>query len=78
MLYSLDSGSEITSIPHRHDFDRWRRGLSDSEYKAIVDELNSRINGTEIQTSSWMPGADWAGTVFEPIYTNRTYALTVR
>src|SRR5437773_4011963 len=30
--------------------------------------LNSRISGDEIHTSSWMPGTDWSGTVFEPIY----------
>ncbi len=26
------------------------------------------IAGDEIHTSSWMPGSDWTGTVWEPIY----------
>ncbi len=26
------------------------------------------IKGTEIQTSSWMPGSDWTDTPFDPIY----------
>jgi hypothetical protein len=70
MLYAIDSESEITSIPHRNDYERWRRRLSHEDYEAIVDELNSRIEGTEIQTSSWIPGRNWAGTVFNPIYEN--------
>lgn len=68
MLYAIDSSSEITKIPHHREFDRWRKRLSDVEYKIIVDELNNRIEGTEVQTSSWMPGSNWIDTVFEPIY----------
>uniref|UniRef100_Q3ASP9 Uncharacterized protein n=1 Tax=Chlorobium chlorochromatii (strain CaD3) TaxID=340177 RepID=Q3ASP9_CHLCH len=68
MLYSIESNSQITHIPHHKDFTSWRKRLSDDEYQAIVDDLNSRIDGTEIQTSSWMPGSDWRGTVFQPIY----------
>ena len=68
MLYAIDSCSEITNIPHCREFDRWRSRLSDLEYQNIIDDLNNRIEGTEIQTSSWMPGSDWYGTVFQPIY----------
>jgi hypothetical protein len=68
MLYALDSGTQITAIPHVTDFRRWRRGLTNAEYDAIADELHSRIDGTEVQTSSWIPGADWSDTVFNPIY----------
>ncbi|KAA3618536.1 MAG: hypothetical protein D8M58_21370 [Calditrichaeota bacterium] len=69
MIYSIDEGKVINYIPHAEEYDVWRKRLSDSEYEAIVDELNNRINSTEIQTSSWIPGSDWTGTVFEPIYT---------
>jgi hypothetical protein len=68
MLYSIDSGSYITSIPHKKDFERWRSRLTDSEYRTITEELNRRIDGSEIQTSSWIPGKDWSITVFAPIY----------
>ena len=70
MLYSIDSGSYIKSIPHQADYDRWRSGISDEEYMAIYEELDSRISASEIETSSWMPGRDWTGTVFQPIYEN--------
>ena len=69
MLYSIDSGSHIDSIPHREDYDRWRRKMSDHDYNGIMAALNEMIEGSEIQTSSWMPGNDWTDTVFEPIYT---------
>ncbi len=68
MIYSLDSGETITTIPHRREYDIWRRRLTDEQYQAIFDELNNRVNTNEIHTSSWMPGADWTGTIFEPIY----------
>lgn len=68
MLYSIDRDEEITEIPYKRDFDRWRSRLTDVEYQAIADELNSRIDKGEIHTSSWMPGNNWAGTVFDPIY----------
>ena len=68
MLISVDTGKEVTRIPHRRDFDEWKSRLTVEEYEAIVDELDSRIEGGEVHTSSWIPGADWGGTVFQPIY----------
>jgi len=67
MLYSFDSGY-IKGIPHRREFDIFRSRLTDEQYQAIFDELNSRVGTDEIDTSSLMPGADWTGTVFQPIY----------
>jgi hypothetical protein len=68
MIYSLDSDRYIDAIPHRRDYDVWRSRLTDAEYDAIMRDLEMRIEGDEIVTSSWIPGADWTGTVFEPIY----------
>jgi len=68
MLYSVDTQSEIKSIPHRAEFDVWRNRLSSQEYDAIVSELQHRIESDEIHTSSWIPGGDWTDTVFQPIY----------
>lgn len=68
MLYSIESSKYIETIPHRRDYERWRGGISDGEYQAIYNELQSRISGSEIETSSWIPGSDWSGTVYEPIY----------
>lgn len=68
MLYSIGSKSYIHHIPHSKEFAIWRARLSDGEYQAIVDELNNRISGGTVHTSSWIPGSDWTGTVFQPIY----------
>ena len=38
------------------------------EYKSIFDDLNNKIEGNEVLTSSWIPGSDWTNTVFQPIY----------
>lgn len=68
MLYSVDTGDYIKVLPHRKDFIRWRANINDSDYDKIVDELNDRIDGDEVHTAGWMPGSDWTGTVFEPLY----------
>lgn len=68
MLYSIDSGSYISSIPYHSQYEIWRSRLTAGEFQAIYDELRSRVDGSEIETSSWIPGANWEGTVFQPIY----------
>ncbi|MDD2211699.1 MAG: hypothetical protein PHV56_01785 [Clostridia bacterium] len=68
MLYCVDSGKYIKTIPHQKEFNAWMKNLSSADYLAIVNELNICIDGSDVNTSSWMPGNDWTGTVFEPIY----------
>ena len=67
MLYSIDSLKFIKDSPHQGFFDQCRSKLTNAEYDAIVHELDQRISGDEVHTSSWMPGSDWVGTVFEPL-----------
>jgi hypothetical protein len=69
MLYSIDDKvSPITHIPHEKDYLRWRARLTNDEYAGIEAELLERVGSSDIVTSSWIPGNDWAGTPFEPIY----------
>jgi hypothetical protein len=68
MLYTIDRSHYIDDIPYEADYRRWRSRLSDAEYNSIITELNERIDEGEIHTSSWMPGNNWAGTVYDPIY----------
>jgi hypothetical protein len=37
----------------------------------MVARINELIDasGAEIATAGWLPGSDWTGTPFEPIYT---------
>lgn len=68
MLYSIDQGKYITTIPHRSDFKKWIKAISSEDYEKICEELNQIIDQDEISTAGWIPGHDWNGTVFEPIY----------
>ena len=68
MLFDIDKGQKIKSIPHRDEYKTWKNRLTTKEFWAIFDELDSRVSADEVHTSSWMPGRDWRGTVFQPIY----------
>ena len=69
MLINIDTGKPITKIPHKKSFEAWRKQISNEDYQAVVDELNKRIDeNPEVHTAGWIPGHDWTGTVFYPIY----------
>ncbi|QST02138.1 hypothetical protein IMZ31_22055 (plasmid) [Pontibacillus sp. ALD_SL1] len=67
MLYTLE-GKRILDVPYKKDYDQWRPRLNDKDYDQIVEALNDHIEGDEIHTSSFIPGHDWRGTVYEPIW----------
>lgn len=68
MLFEIETDKPVTHIPHNREFNVWRGRLTTQEFDSITDKLNSMIDGNEVHTSSWMPGNNWAGTVFDPIY----------
>src|SRR6188768_1676131 len=70
-LIDIESGTEINRIPYRDTFDLLRGRLSGAEFDAMVARVNELIDeaGGEIATAGWLPGSDWTGTVFAPIYT---------
>lgn len=68
MIYSIESQTVIENVPHIQQFNSWISHLSEDEIHSIKEELNARIEGSEVNTSSWIPGADWTDTVFQPIY----------
>lgn len=68
MLMSVDTGLKVTKLPHMQDYTRWRSKLSDDDYEMIEDAINGQIDENDINTAGWMPGHDWAGTVYEPLY----------
>lgn len=77
MLFDLD-GNQMNDIPHRRDYDAWRAGLTDAQHSAIMGELHrimdqaivsGEVRGENgIFNSSFIPGSDWTGTVYQPIY----------
>ena len=71
MLIDVDTMKPITRVPFERDFQTLRGRLTDDEFGAMVDRINELIDkaGGEIATAGWLPGSDWTGTVFAPIYT---------
>lgn len=70
MLFAIDSSGEpkpVTRIPHEGEYRRIEERLGE-DLEAIRGALDARIEEDEIHTSSWIPGADWTGSVYEPIY----------
>ena len=68
MLYSIDSGKDINHIPHKKEFEIWCSRLSKHQLKTIRAKLQGMISGDEIHTAGWMPGSNWNGTPWQPIY----------
>jgi hypothetical protein len=68
MLYAIDSKQYIRDIPHRRFYDTCRARLTDAQYQSVFEALDRRVDSNEIHTSSWIPGANWMGTVYQPIY----------
>jgi hypothetical protein len=68
MLYSVDTCDYVRTIPHKKEYQVWKKQLPKSDFEAIETELTNRLNTSRIETSSWIPGADWTGTVFQPIF----------
>ncbi len=68
MLYNVSSGKYVNNIPHLKEYNNWKSRMSVDELDAIFNELNARFDVNEVETSSWIPGSDWTGTVFDPIY----------
>lgn len=68
MLWDVDKNTEVRAIPHRSEYQRWISRLTPVQIQAIRNEIVARIDGDEIATAGWIPGADWSGTPFYPIY----------
>ncbi len=81
MLIDMMSGKTITRVPYESEFRAFMTRMTADEIAAIKSELNAKIEGTEIQTAGWMPGSNWGGTVYQPIYekaARRDYSASAR
>jgi hypothetical protein len=68
MLVDMMSGRQITRVPYAAEFRLFMSRMTSDEIAEIKSALNEKIEGTEIQTAGWMPGSDWTGTVYQPVY----------
>jgi len=74
MLIDISTGKPINRIPYKTQFDTLRQRLSQVEFDGMVARINQLIDeaGGEIATAGWLPGSDWNGTPFQPIYEKAT------
>ncbi|MGO9138761.1 MAG: hypothetical protein ACLP9S_02650 [Syntrophales bacterium] len=68
MLYSIDSQNRVTDIPHLQNYNIIRARLTLQEYEAIIEAINAVFDEVDIQCSSFIPGAEWEGTPYMPLY----------
>ena len=45
-----------------------KKHISDADYDKIVEAINEQIDSHDVNTAGWIPGSDWTGTVYEPLY----------
>ncbi len=62
MLVDMMTGQTIMHVPYVSEYKKWTAPTTLAEVADIQAALNAKIDGTEIQTAGWMPGADRTGT----------------
>lgn len=71
MLYTID-GKKIKEVPHKEMLTLFFKKLSQIEIDLIDKKLQETIDmiseDKKLLNSSFLPGKDWTGTVFQPIY----------
>lgn len=67
MLKTID-GELITHVAYEIQFKKRMESIDQKDYHIIIEELNRVIDRGDVHTSSWIPGSDWRGTLYEPIW----------
>lgn len=72
-LFRVEDLKQATKIPYEKKNQKYMQRFKEGELDKIEDYLNQLIDkqmksGENILTSSWIPGKNWEGTVFDPIY----------
>ena len=68
MLVDLMTDRRIDRLPYEKEYRYLLSRMLPAEIAAVKVRLNEMIDGSEIKAAGWMPGADWRGTPFQPIY----------
>jgi hypothetical protein len=69
MLLDFDHGGRpVTSVPFQREFRYWKSNLTTTEIAAIKAQIHQVLDDGDVHTTSWMPGSNWGGTPFDPIY----------
>ena len=63
----------VETVWHKDFFNACKNRLNNDDYQLMIDELNRVVqksieSGSEFVVSSFIPGDDWSGAVWDPIY----------
>jgi hypothetical protein len=73
MLLDFDHGGRaVTNVPFGSQFNQWKHRLTPTGIADIKSAIHRMLDSGEVHTTSWMPGSNWGGTPFDPIYWNAT------
>lgn len=72
MLIDCQHGHEIKQVPFRSKFELWKSQLDPNQIAAIKSEIHELLDHGPIHTTSWIPGKDWWGTPYFPIWDRAT------
>jgi hypothetical protein len=67
MLLDIN-GKRQPRIIHQIDYDRWRANLNDTDWEGIIKAVHQVMDRGNVFKSSYLPGSDWTGTPYEPIW----------
>ena len=73
MLLDFDhAGKLITAVPFQSEFQQWKSRMTAPDKAAIKLAIHQLLDSGEVHTTSWIPGPNWGGTPFDPIYSDGT------
>jgi hypothetical protein len=73
MLLDFDHGGRpVTNVPFQNKFNLWKQRMRPADRAAVKAEIHRILSSGEIHTTSWIPGSNWGGTPFDPIYREGT------
>jgi len=71
-IYNFETGREVEGVLQHGERGKAYKlimaRLSKADLDNIRSALDAQISGDEIPTSSWIPGADWNGTAYFPLW----------
>jgi len=75
--FEVNPGQQIFQVFYPRDYANWRRRLLNYQplaFPSIWAEVDGHFStaaqhpAKPLLTMSWIPGSDWTGTVYDPIY----------
>ena len=71
MLVNFENGKEIKEVWHKKEYDVFLNkinALDKDTIESIKYSIKNLMSTSEVNVTSWMPGKDWTGTPYQPIF----------